>query len=109
MKGQAAEELGHWQLLHLVTGQFQWAPAPDALLGIVSGSHSVALNCGRISAVVYYHQGTQRADEAELRAAIKAVAAEWPTYGYRRITAQLHRQGWQVNHKRVQRLMRLMG
>jgi len=37
------------------------------------------------------------------------VAAEWPTYGYRRITAQLHRQGWQVNHKRVQRLMRLMG
>ena len=37
------------------------------------------------------------------------MAAEWPTYGYRRITAQLHRQGWQVNHKRVQRLMRLMG
>jgi len=64
------------------------------------------LDCARSS---YYHQGTQRADEAELRAAIKAVAAEWPTYGYRRITAQLHRQGWQVNHKRVQRLMRLMG
>ena len=64
------------------------------------------LGCARSS---YYRRNVQRPDEAELRAAIKAVAAEWPTYGYRRITAQLHRQGWQVNHKRVQRLMRLMG
>jgi len=40
---------------------------------------------------------------------IKAVAAEWPTYGYRRVTAQLRRQEWLVNRKRVQRLMRLMG
>ena len=64
------------------------------------------LGCARSS---YYRRNVQRPDEAELRAAIKAVAAEWPTYGYRRITAQLHRQGWQVNHKRVQRLMRLLG
>ncbi len=63
------------------------------------------LGCARSS---YYHQPTERADEAELRAAIKAVAAEWPTYGYRRVTAQLQRQDWAVNRKRVQRLMRLM-
>jgi transposase InsO family protein len=48
-------------------------------------------------------------DEVALRAAIKAVGAEWPTYGYRRVTQQLRRQGWRVNHKRVQRLMREMG
>jgi len=63
------------------------------------------LGCTRSS---YYHQPTQQADEVELRAAIKDVAAEWPTYGYRRVTAQLQRQDWAVNHKRVQRLMRLM-
>ena len=63
------------------------------------------LACARSS---YYHQATERPDEAELKAAIKAVAAEWPTYGYRRVTAQLRRQDWSVNHKRVQRLMRLM-
>jgi putative transposase len=63
------------------------------------------LGCARSS---YYHQPTERADEAELRAAIKAVAAEWPTYGYRRVTAQLQRQDWAVNRKCVQRLMRLM-
>ena len=44
-----------------------------------------------------------------MRAALKQVAAEWPTYGYRRLTQQLRRQGWQVNAKRVQRLMRSMG
>jgi transposase InsO family protein len=29
-----------------------------------------------------------------------------PAYGYRRITAALQRAGWEVNHKRVLRLMR---
>lgn len=64
------------------------------------------LGCARNS---YYHLVAERADEAELKAAIKSVAAEWPTYGYRRVTAQLKRQEWCVNHKRVQRLMQLMG
>jgi putative transposase len=62
------------------------------------------LGCARSS---YYHPG-EPPDETELRAAIEAVTGEWPTYGYRRVTAQLQRQKWVVNHKRVQRLMRLM-
>jgi len=62
------------------------------------------LRCARSS---YYHQGTEP-DEAKLKAAIEAVAAEWPTYGSRRVTAQLRRQGWTINRKRVQRLMRQM-
>ena len=36
-------------------------------------------------------------------------AAEWPTYGWPRLTAELRRRGWKVNHKRVQRLMRELG
>ena len=64
------------------------------------------LDCARSS---FYHPTCESVDEVALRAAIKAVGAEWPTYGYRRVTQQLRRQGWRVNHKRVQRLMREMG
>ena len=62
------------------------------------------LGCARSS---YYHQAKPQ-DDTRLMDAIKAVGAEWPTYGYRRVAAQLKRQGWGVNHKRVRRLMRLM-
>lgn len=42
----------------------------------------------------------------EIRDELQKVALEWPTYGYRRITAELRRRGFDVNHKRVLRLMR---
>ena len=54
----------------------------------------------------YYH--THPEDDSAVRAALQRVAAEWPTYGYRRLTAQLEREGQTVNSKRVRRLMRLM-
>jgi putative transposase len=44
--------------------------------------------------------------EMELRDAMQLIALEFPAYGYRRITAELERRGFQVNHKRVLRLMR---
>ena len=44
--------------------------------------------------------------EMELRDAMQQIALEFPAYGYRRITAELRRRGFQVNHKRVLRLMR---
>lgn len=44
--------------------------------------------------------------DTELRDHIQGLALEWPQYGYRRITAALHRQGVEANHKRVLRLMR---
>ncbi|MBO8143357.1 MAG: transposase [Thermodesulfobacterium sp.] len=34
---------------------------------------------------------------------------EDPTYGVRRIMAYLRKLGYQVNHKRVERLMRKLG
>jgi len=42
----------------------------------------------------------------ELRDEIQKLAVQMPAYGYRRITAALQRAGWEVNHKRVLRLMR---
>jgi hypothetical protein len=36
-----------------------------------------------------------------LRDAIQRIALEFPSYGWRRITAQLRRQKWVVNRKRV--------
>jgi putative transposase len=56
----------------------------------------------------YYYQ-PHPCDEASLKAAIERLAGEWPTYGYRRITALLRREDFQVNHKHVLRLMRAMG
>lgn len=56
-----------------------------------------------------YYTPKVKEEEQRLKQAILAMAGEWPTYGYRRITEQLNRQSWQVNHKRVYRLMRQMG
>ena len=44
--------------------------------------------------------------EMELRDQMQKVALEWPTYGYRRIAFELRRRGFEVNHKRVLRMMR---
>jgi putative transposase len=44
--------------------------------------------------------------EMELRDTLQHVALDFPAYGYRRITAELQRRGFRVNHKRVLRLMR---
>lgn len=48
-------------------------------------------------------------DEADLRAGLQRLAGEWPTYGYRRLTALLRREGRTVNGKRVRRLMAELG
>jgi len=44
--------------------------------------------------------------EADLIDRIEAICLEFPRYGYRRVTEQLKRDRWLVNHKRVLRLMR---
>jgi putative transposase len=43
--------------------------------------------------------------DMDLRDAIQRIALEWPSYGRRRITRELHRRGWAANWKRVYRLM----
>lgn len=54
-----------------------------------------------------YYRVRPKEDEA-LRQAIQRLAGDNITYGYRRITAMLQREGWTVNRKRVRRLMQEM-
>lgn len=59
------------------------------------------------SQVSYHPHGS--AEDTDLKAEILKLAGDHPTYGYRRITEELKRQGHGVNHKRVARLMREIG
>ena len=57
----------------------------------------------------YYESPTpeeKAAEDLALRNAIERIVLEFPGYGYRRVTKELHRQGRTVNHKRVLRVMR---
>jgi putative transposase len=63
-----------------------------------------------VSRAGYYRFRSPRADtdeeESRLRDAIQREAIGSRHYGYRRITRALRNQGWEVNHKRVARLLR---
>jgi transposase InsO family protein len=65
---------------------------------------------GRVSRSSFYRfdpHGRAGADrDMDLRDAIQRIALEWPAYGRPRITAELRLRGWQVNPKRVYRLLR---
>ena len=55
------------------------------------------------------YQLTQREDEDALTQAIVAFASQYGRYGYRRITALLQRDGWQIDKDRVERIWRREG
>jgi putative transposase len=63
----------------------------------------------QVSRAGYYrwHDAPPAADpDLDLRDEIQRIALESPSYGWPRITAELKRRGWEVNHKRVYRIMR---
>ena len=63
-----------------------------------------------LSRSTYYDMPqTQPIGEARLVEQIKTICAEWPAYGYRRVTAELHERGHVTNHKKVMRLMKQNG
>jgi putative transposase len=75
------------------------------LLEVNRGSYYRAAGRARVPA----DMGSSRSQEAEgtmLREAIERMTLSCPAYGDRRVTAQLHRDGFWVNHKRVLRVMR---
>ena len=81
---------------------------------MTAGGLSIAAMCrstGVSRASFYRFQagrpGTE--EECQVQDAVEEVALEWPAYGSRRITAELQRQGWEINRKRVQRIMRESG
>jgi Transposase and inactivated derivatives len=51
----------------------------------------------------------KRSDEDALTGRILELVSAYGRYGYRRITALLKREGWRVNHKRVERIWRQAG
>ncbi|MNK51257.1 IS2 transposase TnpB [compost metagenome] len=63
-----------------------------------------------ISRATFYHsphkEEKQMAKDMELRTRIEEIHLELPGYGYRRIQAQLLREGKRVNHKRIKRVMK---
>lgn len=62
-----------------------------------------------LSRATYYRCDPEAAapvKDVELRDAVQRIALKYPAYGRPRITAELKRRGWQVNHKRVGRLLR---
>ena len=65
---------------------------------------------GRVSRSGFYRfDGATKpglATDMDLRDAIQRIALQWPSYGRPRITAELRRQGWTVNPKRVYRILR---
>jgi len=68
----------------------------------------------RVCQVLEQPRATQRyrpsaGDEEPLRAAVIHFASEYGRYGYRRIQVLLQREGWLVNHKRIERIWRQEG
>jgi putative transposase len=75
------------------------------------GAMTVERMCqlGGISRSGFYRMGSRSEGvdrDVELRDAIQRIALEFPSYGRPRITAELKRQGWCVNPKRVYRILR---
>lgn len=58
---------------------------------------------------IYYRGRAENVDDAEIMRLLDAQYTETPFYGYRRMTVYLQNLGYQVNHKRVSRLMKKLG
>lgn len=81
------------------------------MTSLSQGQSTIARSCilAGVSRAGYYRAwaaSAPRAEETGVRDAIQRVALAERHYGYRRIAAQMRREGWAVNHKRVLRLMR---
>jgi putative transposase len=55
----------------------------------------------------FRQRGKTKRTDMDLRSQMQRIALRWPAYGYRRVHAELLRQGWTINHKRVLRLLRV--
>jgi transposase InsO family protein len=73
----------------------------------MSAEYPVLLLCQmlEVSPSSYYYK-PQVQDDLQVLNRIEAILLRFPRYGYRRVTAQLRREGYFVNRKRVQRIMR---
>lgn len=80
------------------------------MINQLKDEHSIRLLCETLDVhrgALYHHP--RLPEDQPVRDALRELAGAWPTYGYRRLTRMLHRQGRRVNAKRVRRLMQEMG
>lgn len=73
-------------------------------------SLSVRRQCSllQINRSTIYYEAVRAAEDTKLANEIHELWLEMPFYGYRRVTAELRRRGYEINQKRVLRLMREM-
>jgi putative transposase len=54
----------------------------------------------------YYYKPKKKPSDQALIVRMEQICLDFPRYGYRRVTKQLQREGWIINHKKVARIMR---
>jgi putative transposase len=82
------------------------------LIEVAHAELSISRQCellGLSRSSFYYEPAAETQENLFLMKLIDRQYTAQPVYGSRRMTAWLQRQGYEVNRKRVQRLMRLMG
>jgi len=82
-----------------------WVDADDAVLSVSQQCELLGLS----RSSYYYEPATETAENLALMALIDEEYTDHPFLGSRRMAVWLRGQGHEVNRKRVQRLMRLMG
>ena len=89
--------------------------SPTARLAMIARPHprfSIVEQCAllKVPRSTLYHQPKPVGDDdLALMRRIDEIYTKWPFYGSRRLWAELRGEGYDVNRKRVRRLMRLMG
>ncbi len=90
-------------------------PAPtEAKRTLIERDHAVSLRrqcelLGLARSTYYYEPAHESELNLRLMRLIDEQYLKTPFYGWPRMTAYLRHEGYEVNHKRVQRLMQLMG
>ena len=54
-----------------------------------------------------FHYESRRTDDVELLERIQEIREKKPRWGYKRVHAKLRREGFPVNHKRVERMWQI--
>jgi putative transposase len=80
---------------------------------MINGEHkilSIRRQCKllKVSRSSIYYEEKERPDEAMLANEINEIWLAMPAYGYRKITKELQRRTYKINHKRVLRMLREM-
>lgn len=83
-----------------------------ALIDPLGEKLSISAQCellGLARSTLYYHSHGESEENVKIMHIIDQIYTRYPFYGSRRMTVALNLQDFQINRKRVQRLMGIMG